>query len=247
MIRTTNRLLLNLLLIVTLLYYSLFAGWYISYSNNFFFPVIYQMTDIHGHVLKYAPQNRRGKKDFKYTGSSIHLKVFSEMLKSVENGGEGLSEITYPIGREGKKKLLTGEEVVHLQDVANLLYNIKSVWRVMLLLMVGAIGIMLYGCYRPYSFLTLMLGGGMLGGVFWLALSRFGFKPIFNALHRMIFPAGHKWFFYYQDSLLSTVLKAPDSFMYFGIILGLFALLVFVIGYKFILMMFDRAMNRFRV
>jgi hypothetical protein len=61
----------------------------------------------------------------------------------------------------------------------------------------------------------------------------------------MVFPEGHKWFFYYQDSLMSTVLKAPDSFIYFGVILGIFALLVFVAGYKFVQLILGALMNRF--
>ncbi|MGE4478564.1 MAG: DUF1461 domain-containing protein [Deferribacterales bacterium] len=245
MMRTTNRFLLNLLLIATLVYYALFAGWYISYSNYFFFPVIYQMTDIHGHVLKFAPQNRMGKADFAFVGSGTHMKMFSEMLKSVENDGEGLAEITYPAGRNGKKALLTPDEVVHLQDVADLISLLRSFWRLMLIMLLSVVGIMIYGRYRPYGLTALAWSGALLGGALWLAVSKFGFVSIFYALHRMVFPEGHKWFFYYQDSLMSTVLKAPDSFIYFGVILGIFALLVFVAGYKLVQFILGALMNRF--
>ncbi|MCB1808001.1 MAG: DUF1461 domain-containing protein, partial [Candidatus Competibacteraceae bacterium] len=35
---------------------------------------------------------------------------------------------------------------------------------------------------------------------------------VFYQLHIWIFPPGHPWFFYYQDSLMTTLLKAPDIF-----------------------------------
>jgi hypothetical protein len=36
--------------------------------------------------------------------------------------------------------------------------------------------------------------------------------PVFYALHDWIFPPDRPWFFYYQDSLLTTMMKAPDLF-----------------------------------
>lgn len=56
MIKTFNRIILNFLLVFLLLYFAVFSAWYAAYSNYFFFPVVYQMEDIHGHVLKYAPR-----------------------------------------------------------------------------------------------------------------------------------------------------------------------------------------------
>jgi hypothetical protein len=31
-------------------------------------------------------------------------------------------------------------------------------------------------------------------------------------MHILVFPDDHQWFFYYQDSLMSTLMKAPDLF-----------------------------------
>jgi hypothetical protein len=39
-----------------------------------------------------------------------------------------------------------------------------------------------------------------------------GSKKVFYYLHTWIFPPEHPWFFYYQDSLMTTLMKAPDLF-----------------------------------
>lgn len=244
--RTTNRIFLNLILLITLIYYALFAGWYLSYSNYFFFPIIYQMSDVHGNILKYAPQNRQGKSDFVFVDGSVHLKVFAEMLRAVEHEGRGLEDITYPVGHNSKKQFLTREEIVHLQDVADLLSMLRSFWRLMLVIMLVTIGTMIYGRYPPYYMSTLAWSGFFAGGLVWLAVKKFGFIAIFYGMHRMVFPEGHKWLFYYQDSLMSTVLNAPDSFIYFGYILGVFSLVAFIPGYKLLQFILSGAMNKYR-
>jgi hypothetical protein len=35
---------------------------------------------------------------------------------------------------------------------------------------------------------------------------------VFYVLHELVFPAGHEWFFYYQDSLMSMMMQAPNLF-----------------------------------
>ena len=59
-----------------------------------------------------------------------------------------------------------------------------------------------------------------------------GGKAVFYQLHIWIFPANHQWFFYYQDSLMSTMMKAPDLFAYIAISLSLLGLLFFVLLFK---------------
>jgi uncharacterized membrane protein len=55
-----------------------------------------------------------------------------------------------------------------------------------------------------------LLGGLMSLSV--LSIILIGPKQVFYHLHEMIFPADHAWFFYYQDSLMATLMKAPDLF-----------------------------------
>ena len=35
---------------------------------------------------------------------------------------------------------------------------------------------------------------------------------VFYTAHTLIFPAGHQWFFYYEESLMTMLMKAPDLF-----------------------------------
>jgi len=61
-----------------------------------------------------------------------------------------------------------------------------------------------------------------------------GAKAIFYQLHIMIFPTDHQWFFYYQDSLMSTLMKAPDLFAGIAMqILGLSVVIFIVVGLVF--------------
>ena len=39
-----------------------------------------------------------------------------------------------------------------------------------------------------------------------------GPKKVFYIAHTLIFPAGHQWFFYYEESLMTMLMKAPDLF-----------------------------------
>lgn len=61
-----------------------------------------------------------------------------------------------------------------------------------------------------------------LGKVFVIAaflailLAVFGFETVFYQLHIWLFPADHQWFFYYEDSLMSTMMQAPVLFAYIG-------------------------------
>ena len=43
-------------------------------------------------------------------------------------------------------------------------------------------------------------------------------QKLFNQLHVWAFPDDHQWFFYYEDSLMSTMMKAPVIFAYIAII-----------------------------
>lgn len=231
MINRLSRLPLNIAMLLLVLYFSFFAAWYAAYSNYFFFPIVYEVEDIGGHVMKYAPENTKGRADFVYVAQSVHLRIFADMLKAVNDGGKGLEDIGYPAGTGIKKRFLTGEETQHLQDVANLISGIRSFWKLAVILLLAIAGHMIYRRIRPYSLRSMLLIMAGSAGVLWVLLHFFGFVKIFYALHRMIFPEGHKWFFYYNESLMSTMLKAPDSFAVFGGILGVFALAAFILLY----------------
>jgi hypothetical protein len=45
-------------------------------------------------------------------------------------------------------------------------------------------------------------------------------------LHTVVFPADHQWFFYYKDSLMASLMKAPDIFAAIAAQLLVVALLI---------------------
>jgi hypothetical protein len=47
---------------------------------------------------------------------------------------------------------------------------------------------------------------------------------VFYGLHTWIFPPGHAWFFYYQDSLMTMMMKAPELFAYIALTLAVVSL-----------------------
>jgi hypothetical protein len=53
-----------------------------------------------------------------------------------------------------------------------------------------------------------------------------GPTQVFYQFHLWIFPADHQWFFYWQDSLMSTLMKAPVLFGGIAAVIALGALLL---------------------
>jgi len=235
----------NIALIFLTLYCSLVAGWYAGYSNYFFYPVIYELQDIQGHVHKFAPENRHGRENFVYTTPSVHISIFNEMLQKVEHCGEGLRDIEYTAGG-AVTSFLTEDEVLHLQDVADLLSFLRNLGKAAfaaLIILVFAMVRYRIWPYYIYTALIIITGFFMTGA---LLLYRFGFEKIFYLLHELVFPEGHKWFFYYQDSLMSTMLKAPDSFVDFGAVLGVCTLISFLAFYWIVSLIIRSFIDRYR-
>ncbi|MEW6999545.1 DUF1461 domain-containing protein [Colwelliaceae bacterium BS250] len=217
-----------LLFCLSLLIFALGISWQINRSVNFTYPIWYQALDISAHIKTYAPQNKYNKQDFVFTSEQQHLELFAEVVDEIHNQGVGLENISYKTPAGKVKTLFTQAEVIHLQDVANLIDSLTIVWLLNLL---------------PLSFLSYsykvkntqapnnktkvaVLITAILSVV--IAFAIFGFKSIFYWFHTVIFPDNHQWFFYYQESLMSTFMKAPDLF---GAIAGVIFLVMLPIYY----------------
>lgn len=61
-----------------------------------------------------------------------------------------------------------------------------------------------------------------------ITLILFGPTKMFYWLHTKIFPHNHQWFFYYQESLMTTLMKAPDLFGFIATIWAVTAILLFI-------------------
>jgi hypothetical protein len=192
--------------------------------------MVYQIEHIDEHIEKYGAINRQGKETFAETDTYTHYRIFNEMLKSVENRGEGLAEISY--NYRGKTiKFFTESEIIHMKYVADMIDLMKAPFTFFLIL-AGLISVvMIIFNIRPYVMTDMFWISGFLLLPLSLSLQTLGFEKVFFWIHEIVFPDNHQWFFYYEDSLMSTLLKAPESFSSFGIVLGIFSLLVFVLFY----------------
>lgn len=220
-----NRFLLwPLFLTGHLLAMSLLA-WHLLAHINFAYPLGYQLLSIDEHIQEYGPLNRY-KSDFAQTTPAEHKQLFSEITRAVQNHGEGLAQISYRLPSGEYAPLMREPEVIHLQDVANLIDVFylaglvgTGVW---LLLLAYA-----YTARRTFPDVKKILLGFVAGlATLSVVTLLIGAETVFYWLHEQIFPDEHEWFFFYQDSLMTTLMHAPQLFGLISVLLvALLALL----------------------
>ncbi len=191
---------------------ALWIAWRMLAAVDFLYPVFYDAIDIAGHIETFAPQNRY-KADFGTTTREERLRLFSEIVDAIHASGAGLADLRYhrPEG-EVIDTLLREPEVGHLQDVANLVDRIAPVgWLAVAWTTIHLLLIRLFGWRVPS--LMRLLGASLLAVLAGVAVVLLiGPRRVFYWFHEWVFPPDHPWFFYYQDSLMSTMMKAPDLF-----------------------------------
>ncbi len=203
---------LNFFLSLGLLCVSFYIAWQVSASTNFFYSFWYEAINLDQAIKTYAPKNKN-KQGFELTNKKQHVELFSGIVSSIQNKGNGLENLNY---QDSNNKvvdtLLTKAEIIHLQDVANLISRFKY------LLIAGGLMVLI-------SFVLLKVTSsklaklrynllGLIGLIVTIVIILFiaGPTKVFYAAHEIIFPDNHQWFFYYEDSLMSTMMKAPVLF-----------------------------------
>lgn len=224
---------------ISLLVFSLGLSWQLNKSADFFYSFWYQQLNIEQTIASYVPDNTFDKKDYADTSTEQHIDNFSEIVTEIHNNGEHLAQLTYVNKKQQVKTLLTTAEVVHLEDVSHLIQKLT-------LVSVGNFCILLFLSWVIYQkklglpkrkdqLLAVVLPSLLLFILFIV----FGFTELFYYLHTVIFPDNHQWFFYYQESLMSSLMKAPDLFAGIAVTLTVSALIIYVIIYRlFILKIF---------
>lgn len=207
---------------------ALQLSWYVLGSMNFSYGFWHDRTSISWAIDTYGPVNRAGHLGFEKTTKLERERVFAEIAKSIRSSGKGLAEIHYKVEGEPDRILLTQDEVLHLQDVANLIdlapYAVVPAW----LIVIGII-ISCARARRPLPSAVFQLANLVsVGAVIGIVLAIVGPKRAFTQLHIWVFPPQHKWFFYYQDSLMSTMMHAPTLFGGIAAQWALFATIIFV-------------------
>ncbi len=199
-----------LLLTGQLLAVSLLA-WHLLAQVNFGYPLAYKLLSIESHIQVYGPQNRH-KAHFAQTSPAEHRALFGEITRAVQNGGKGLADIHYRLPDGRTAPLMREPEVIHLRDVANLItvfYQAGLIGAGVWVLMLGFARWQRLPMPSPARIAAGFLLALVIAGV---AVAALGPTRVFYWLHELIFPDEHEWFFFYQDSLMTTLMKAPDLF-----------------------------------
>lgn len=201
------------------------VSWQAVSSVNFAYPVWYQVLAIDKTIAKYGPQNQY-RSGFESTTQVQHIQSFEEIAESIELPLEqvkpALQSIVYsPKGSYLSRPLLHDAEVQHLYDVAVLLNHIQTTCYAAFI-----ISVLLFllsfqcqkraqktVCLRVKDVYLIMLSFLFLGLVL---IALIGFEAVFYQLHEWVFPADNQWFFYYQESLMTTLMQAPNLFAYIG-------------------------------
>lgn len=204
------------------------VSWWLNAQLHYGYAQFYDYYSIGEHIEKFAPQNQYILGLDQLTKLE-HVALFKDISEAVHSQGEGLEAISFRLN-DAEYKLLHQAEVVHLQDVANLIDKISSFSVVVLVLTMLTLLYLFKNKQKPKYRMQLLCLSSLVAFIIAL-LFIVGPQKVFYQMHIWIFPKGHQWFFYYQESLMSTLMKAPDLFggiaaaiMFVGLIL--FALLI---------------------
>ncbi|MBL7249876.1 DUF1461 domain-containing protein [Alloalcanivorax sp. C16-2] len=184
--------------------------WGLYAQMDYGYPFWYDALDIGPHIEEYAPLNRYHRRDFQYLDAATHQALFHDIRIAVHDGGRGLAALSYP-DRQGRDiPLLRHAEVLHLQDVAQLIDLGRWALLVAALLWLPLAWMRVARPPPGWRARALVAVTPLLAMVGWLLVA--GPTAVFYRFHIWLFPAEHEWFFYWQDSLMSTLMKAPVLF-----------------------------------
>jgi len=218
---------------------SLVIAWHLLSPVNFFYSQWYELIGIDDNIVEYGPLNRN-RQGFEATSRAEHERLMTELVAAINHGGEGLSAIEYKDNKgQPIDSLLTDAEITHMHDVAKLIH-----WLNMLgvILVVALFALLILARWRGYIMPS--LSGLLLKLIVLLAIAAgfvlaIGPVKVFYQLHVWLFPDKNQWFFYYEDSLMTTMLKAPVIFGPIALALVLLALFVWWLMFS----LFARTMN----
>lgn len=191
---------------------AVFVVWKTLAAADFLYPVWYDLLHIDQHIATYAPRNFIRPR-FAETTRQERERLFSGVVDAIQHDGQGLRDLTYhmPDGT-AIRTLLRPPEVTHLDDVAKLVTRCTPYGWAAVLIWLGVSVSILITRIKPPSVrrqLTYGVSATVLG---LLGILVAGPLRVFTAFHEAVFPSGHQWYFYYEDSLMSTFMKAPDLF-----------------------------------
>ena len=203
---------------------ALYLSWRLMAALDFLYPAFYEIADIGQHIDEFGPQNRY-KRGFEQTTRHERETLFAAIAAAVRDQGRGLEALVYK-DADGREMgvLLRPPEIIHLRDVARLVRWLEIAG-------LAALAIVSFQIvFLRRRKLLLPRPGGMMArvavgvGGMTVAIVAIGPRDVFYAFHDWVFPENSQWFFYYQDSLMSTLMKAPFLFGYIAVALAVLAM-----------------------
>ena len=204
----------NFGLTLALLVSCLYVSWQVLSQANFLYDQIYEHNDLEAHVNEFAPLNRNGKESFALTTKAERVRVFNDIAREINAGGGGLGAITYtPEGAGAATTFLVEAERDHLQDVANLVSSLKPVGAVIASLLIVFYGFCWYYkvsryqyFWRPSGLFVSILQIAAVAALCVAVTFALGPQQTFYLLHEWAFSDKAQWYFYFEDSLMTTLM-----------------------------------------
>lgn len=206
---------------------ALAVSWLLLAQFNFSYGFWHDHAGIGAAIERFAPNNHH-RHGFHLTTREQRLDLFAGINQAIHHRGNGLEELTYEVPGHPQQSLLREPEIIHLTDVANLITAARLIVLVVVLIWLG-LWIYYWQLRKIPPSLSRQLWG-TLAFIILIALVVVLIGPVkvFYALHIWLFPKDHQWFFYYEDSLMSTMMLAPDLFGWIAVEWALLAIVFFV-------------------
>ena len=222
-------------LTLALLVSCLYVSWQVLSQVNFLYNQIYDYNNLEAHVSEFAPKNRNGKESFALTTKAERVRVFIDIAHEINTGGDGLGTITYSTeNADGNTTFLIEAERDHLQDVANLVSSLKPIGALIASLLIAFYAFCWYYkvsryqyFWRPSSIFVSFLQIATVAALFVAITFALGPQQTFYLLHEWAFSDKAQWHFYFQDSLMTTLM--PEIvFANIAALIGIFTVLTWL-------------------
>jgi len=213
-LKSLAKILGNFGLTIALLISCLYMSWQILSQANFLYGQIYDHNDLENHINEFAALNRNGKESFALTDKTERVQIFNDIAREINTGGEGLAAISFvSTGEATIMPFLIETERDHLQDVANLVTSLKPIGAILASALIAFYGFCWY--YKVSRYQYFWRPSGILVSLFQIATLAvvsvaftfsLGAQKTFYLLHEWAFSDKAQWFFYFEDSLMTTLM-----------------------------------------
>lgn len=217
--------------IINLFLSSALVAWQLSAATQFGYPLWYEVLNIDEFIKEFGPQNYY-KKGFEHTTPADHRQLFKAIVNAIQHQGKDLEHIRYSYQNDTQSfsnTLLRPPEVQHLKDVAILVDKLLFTGAFAVTISLLSIAILIFRNSPLPPTHHIILGFILFLMLTGLTIGIVGLKTVFYYFHTWVFPPENPWFFYYQESLMTTLMHAPQLFGYISLYLSLLTCSIFLL------------------